>query len=116
MKQSQQPQPHSIRRPPAPSSALVSAAPMRSDNNQVINITGNESEEGQLGPQQRSTATIQSENPSHGDDGPDSLNSGTDRIEIGSAHTSSSMDSTALRAYWDELVGVSDSWVRSDTN
>ena len=62
-------------------------------------------------------ATIQSENPNHGDDGPDhGLSNGTDRIEIGSAHTSSSMDSIALRAYWDELVGVSDSWVRSDTN
>ena len=61
-------------------------------------------------------ATIQSENPNHDDDGPDGLSNGTDGIEIGSAHTSSSMDSIALRAYWDELEGVSDSWVRSDTN
>ncbi len=77
---------------------------MRSDTNQVINITtGNE--EAQFGPQRCSTATIQSENPSHGDDGPDGLSDGTDRIEIGSAHTSSSMDSTAHRAYWDELFG-----------
>lgn len=82
---------------------------MRPDNREVINITVNE----EAPPQGPSTATIQSDYD-HGANVRDGLNSGTDHIEIGSAHTASSVDSTALRAYWDELLGVRDSSDRSD--
>ncbi|KJA18289.1 hypothetical protein HYPSUDRAFT_70069 [Hypholoma sublateritium FD-334 SS-4] len=103
------PQPLDIRHPPAPTGALVSAAPMRSDNREVINIPANE----EAPPKRPSTATIQSDY-NHSANVRDGLNSGTDHIEIGSVHTSSSVDSTALRAYWDDLWGARDSCDRSD--
>lgn len=81
---------------------------MRSDNREVINITANEE-----APRRLSTAMIQSDSD-HGANVRDGLNSGTDHIEIGSAHTASSADSAVHRAYWDELWGARDSSNRSD--